>query len=214
MFGKKKHQQILALFEEHTVLVRHAVNKYEQLLVDYVSGDRTFKKDALKIHELESKADKVRFNVEYEMYKGAFLPTQREDYILVLETLDRVANKAEECGDFITLVQPPLPEMVADDIRTIARETVEQFQRLEPLLNRVLGGDYDIRHEVKEIGRAESRVDKLQFDAVHRIYESEDISKLDKLLCLMTFNAIGAVSDRIENVGDKLSLIAIKRKLA
>lgn len=214
MFGKKKHQHIMALIDEHVTLVGLAVEKYEQLLLDYLSEDKAFKAESRDIDELESKADKVRFNVEHEMYKGAFLPTQREDYVLVLETLDRVANKAEECGDFFTLVRPEIPEFVAGDIKQIAHETVAQFALLKPLMSRVLAGDYDVRDAVKDIGRAESRIDRIQFAAVHRVYKSDDVGKLDKLLCLMAFEAIAAVSDRIENVADKLSLIAIKRKLA
>jgi predicted phosphate transport protein (TIGR00153 family) len=214
MFGKKKHQQILLLMEEHASLVGQAVYKYERLLDEYLSADKAFKAESRHIDELESRADKVRFNVEYEMYKGAFLPTQREDFITALETLDRVANKAEDCGDFITLVRPPIPPAVAADVREIATVTVAAFDMLVPLLKRVLAGDYDIREQVKDVGRLESQVDRLQFHAVREAYKSKDLDKTDKLTVLMALDAIAAVSDQIENAGDKLSLIAIKRKLA
>ncbi len=69
------------------------------------------------------------------------------------------------------------------------------------------------QEQVEEIGRLEQQIDKIQFYAVRRVYRELDLEKIDKLVLKMVIDLVCGVSDRIENVGDRLSIIAIKRKM-
>ncbi len=214
MFGKKKQRKIQKLILQHAALVGEAVARYERMVVEYLAGNTEFKVESRHIDEVESEADKVRFEVEHKLFKGGLLATQREDAITMLEAVDRVANKAEACGDFLSLVRPVIPEIAHEPLREIARLTVEAYNRLPPLLDRIAEGDYAIREEIKTVGRTESQVDRIQFQVVRAVYKLPDVDKLDKYLFLETTNRVTSVSDQVENAGDALSLIAIRRKMA
>lgn len=214
MFGKKKQRKVQKLILQHAALVGDAVERYERMVAEYLDGNREFKEESRHIDEVESEADKVRFEVEHKLFKGGFLATQREDAITVLEAFDRVANKAEACGDFLSLVRPVVPDIAHEPLRKIASLTVDAYKRLVPLLDRIADGDYDIRDEIKTVGRAESKIDRLQFQVVREVYKLDELDKLEKYLFLEATNRVTSVSDRVENAGDALSLIAIRRKMA
>ena len=214
MFGKKKQRKIQKLILQHAALVGEAVERYERMVAEYLAGSGEFNEESRYIDEVESEADKVRFEVEHKLFKGGLLATQREDAITMLEALDRVANKAEACGDFPSLVRPAIPTIAHEPLREIARLTVEAYRRLPPLLERIAEGDYGIREEIKTVGRTESQVDRIQLRVVRDVYELPDLDRLDKYLFLEATDRITSVSDLIENAGDALSLIAIRRKLA
>jgi hypothetical protein len=214
IFENKKKKEVLDLVDQHCDLVRETVDRYQQLVQDYLAADKAFKEDSRQIDELESAADMIRFKVERLMYRGAFLPAHRGDYIDLLERLDRVANAAEESGDHLTLVRPAIPEIIHDDLRKMAELTVQAFAPLPAMIRGVLRNDFEQQQHVERIGELESEIDRLQFKATRTLYRDTQLEKIDKLLGKLTIDHIGKVSDRIENVGDRISLIAIKRKLA
>lgn len=40
------------------------------------------------------------------MFQGAFMPSLRETLFMTVESVDKVANRSEKIGDFLTLVSP------------------------------------------------------------------------------------------------------------
>ena len=83
-------------------------NLYSGQVHSVVEGEKEFKDVAYKIHKTESEADTVRRKIELMLYQGAFLPIYREDYIVLLELIDKVANMAESASDFILLAKTKL----------------------------------------------------------------------------------------------------------
>ncbi len=213
MFGRKKRNEIVKLVQEHGALVGQAVESYQKVIEAYLSGSGDHEQHSRQVDSLEADADRVRVSIENLLYGGGLLPTEREDFVTVLETVDRIANKAEDAGDFITLVRPKLPALVTDDILRITTLTVAAYQTLSGLQAAVLDGDYKIEVAVESIGNAESEIDAIQFRAIRKVFRKSDLERVDKLVALITIDRISHVSDYIENAGDRLLLVAMKRRL-
>jgi hypothetical protein len=213
LFRDKRQDKVIETIDGYCALVGGTVEKYVEMVNAFLDGESEYKEASRKVHELESRADKIRFSVEREMYRGAFLPAYREDYIGLLETLDRVANKAEDAADLIFLVRPDVPADVAESLREIVRITGLMGEPVVAMVRKTLRDDFDIQEQVKQIGRLEQQVDRIQFNAVRDVYRNPGLEKVDKLILKMVVDSIAEVSDKLENVGDRLSLVALKRKL-
>jgi len=214
IFGQKRkdndvEQRILAYCD----LIGKTLVECRRMIVEYMDWDNHFKEQTLKVHNLESEADEARRSIERAMYDGAFLPAYREDYITLMEYLDRVANKAEGTGDMLTLMRPDIPEPVRQDFVTIADLTVQAFRPVKPAMQKVLDGETDLQAEDREVESFEQEVDKLQFNTTRFLYKEAGMEKIDALMVKMFLDKLCNISDRIENVMDRLVLLAIKRRL-
>lgn len=213
MFRNKNQKKVMSLIFDFCDIVGQAVEDYGQTIGSYLAGEKPFKEGSKAVSEAESEADRVRYRVEHLMFEGSFLPVDREDYIALVEVLDRVANKAEDACKWLYLVRPAVPDDIVDDIREIGRLTIVAYRATHDLVHRVLDGDYEISNEVIEVAHTESDIDKIQWHATKRVYKSTEIDRLTQLELHTLIERLGAVSDRIENAADRLNLVAIKRRL-
>ena len=213
-FGRKRkddevEQRILAYCD----LIEDTLVECKRMVVEYMDWDKHFKEQTLKVHNMESEADKAKRSIERAMYDGAFLPAYREDYITLMELLDRVENKAEGSGDMLYLMRPDIPEGVRQDFVTIADLTVKAFGPIKPAIRKVIHGETDLQAEDREVDSFEQQVDTLQFAITRFTYKEAEIEKIDALMVKMFLDKLCNISDRIENVMDRLVLLAIKRRL-
>ena len=62
-----------------------------------------------EISRLEHDADEIRRKMEIEFFKGAFLPFDREDRIILAEQVDSVADMTQETAYGICLSRIKFP---------------------------------------------------------------------------------------------------------
>ncbi|MBN2799067.1 MAG: DUF47 family protein [Deltaproteobacteria bacterium] len=209
--GRKELQDVMA---QYCDLVGTTVIRFEEMLREYVAGDKHFKTDSKTIHEVESQADAFRLEIERHMFKAGVLPAYRQDYITLLETLDRIANKAEEAADFLYLVRPALPPELHQHVTDIGLATLKAWELLPPAVAKVIAQDFKVKKAVEAIGTLESEVDALQWTATRIVYRDLPLDRCQKMELRLFIDQIGDVSDRIENAADRLAVISIKHKLA
>ncbi len=215
MLRRKRNLEVNTLIRKHVELVMSAVHELSQVLSHYLKDEQAYKEGSHRVHNLESEADRLRFDIEHLLFAGAYLPNQRQDWIDILESLDRVANKAEDASDAIVLMRPPISEPVGENLLEVMNLTVEAFSHVPDLIEKFLLGEFqNVRDAAREMGRVESKVDQLQFDTTRMIYKGKDLDTALKLTLMLFLERLTAVSDQIENLGDCLSLIAIKRRLS
>jgi len=214
IFGQKRkdeavEQRILAYCD----LIGETLVECKRMVVEYMDWDKHFKEQTRKVHDMESEADETRRSIERGMFDGAFLPAYREDYITLMEFLDRVSNKAEGTGDMLYLMRPDIPEPVRQNFVTIANLTIQAFRPIKPAIEKVLDGETDLQVEDREVESFEQEVDKIQFNTTRFLYKDAGIEKVDALMVKLFLDKLCNISDRIENVMDRLVLLAIKRRL-
>lgn len=214
LFGKKQDKAVTALLFEYIDVIKKTVDEFRRMVYEYIEWDNHFKERSRKVHEMEHHADVIRRQIERAMFEGAFLPAYREDYIALLERLDRVANKAEDAADTLYLMRPDIPELIRPAFKQIADLTVEAFAPIPEGIRNLLDGETDISGLEEFVEGREQMIDKLQFDSIRSLFKELGVEKVDALLLKGTIDQLCDVSDKIENVTDAMAIIAIKRKLA
>ncbi len=213
IFGDPKTKKVHKLIIEFCDLVGHAVSEYEHLIKDYLDWDKHFKQVSKEVRKTESKADDLLKCIERTMLEGAMLPAYREDYIGLLETLDKVANKAEDVAQTVRLVRPDIPEPIRPVLAQVAAITVEQWKPVPGMVQGLLDGRTGLVDEADFLDDKEGEIDKLQRQTTRVIFRDLDIELAHKMLLKQLLDQCCHVSDQIENVGDHISLIAIKHSL-
>jgi uncharacterized protein len=214
LFGKKQDKAVTEQLYVYIEVIKKTVDEFKRMVYEYIDWDKHFKEQSRKVHDMEHEADVVRRQIERAMFEGAFLPAYREDYIALLEKLDRVANKAEDAADTLYLMRPDVPEQIRPAFKQIADLTVEAFAPIPDGIRKLLDGETDIRELEEYVEGREQMIDKLQFDSIRSLFKELNMEKVDALLLKVMIDQLCDVSDKIENVTDIMAIIAIKRKLA
>ncbi len=213
IYGDTKTKQVHALILEFCDVVGHAVVEHQHLIRDYLDWDKHFKQVSKEVRKTESKADDLCKQIERAMLSGAMLPAFREDYIGLLESLDRVANRAEDVAQTVRLVRPDIPEPIRSAFSEVAALTVEQWQPVPDMVRGLLEGRSGLIDEADFLDKKEGEIDKIQRSTTRIIFRDLDIELAHKMLIKQLLDEVCHVSDQIENVGDNISLIAIKHSL-
>lgn len=212
MFGGKKTKELHDLIENHFEIIEKVLNEFRKMLGDYLALDKQFKEEAYQIHKMEHDADQVRHQVERKLYEGALLPIYRQDYLMLAETADKIANRAEAVGDFIVLTRPPVPEELKEEIVKLVDDTIDAFEPLKRVLDLHISDQEGVLEAANIVAERERVVDKSLWYLTKKVFKS-DMQKADKLHLKQLLDLIGSISNIMEDAADQFEIMAVKRKL-
>ncbi len=209
----KKEKEVIELIEKHADKVQECLTIAIDTLKAYFENDIPKAKNlARQVDKIEAQADMIRHDVRDKLYFGAYMPILREDIYKLVESMDKVANFAEECCDFFLNQRPKIPEELKSDFFNITQVSLGIGDSLKHAVLCYLKGICPTkvsRGHAKDIGLVESKVDSLEWDLTKKIFSSDlEIGHKTHLrLCLDT---IVEVSDRAEDSADQLELVTLK----
>lgn len=163
-------------------------------------------------HKMESRADDLRKKIEWEMYSKALLPESRGDILGLLETMDKIPNKAESILYQIQLQRLRWPEELTRSLRRIVDLTCEAIQLVYEAAKALISQEGDIHQLADGIDDKESECDHAERDIIARIF-AMDIDTAEKALLKELIIELGTLTDRAENVSDRLTLLSVKRRV-
>jgi hypothetical protein len=212
MFFEKKEEAADKLLVKHFEVVGNVLDEFRKMFVYYIQSDKRFKEQAFRIHTMEHEADLIRREVQLKLYEGAFLPIYREDYVTLAESVDKIANTAEDVGDYLVLTRPAIPDFLVEDLMKMIDETVKGYEPLKDSFN-LMRADMSKLFEIRnKVGESEQSVDSLYWDLTKKAFKS-DIELARKLHLKGLLDLIGKITNRMEDVADHFEIMAIKRKL-
>jgi predicted phosphate transport protein (TIGR00153 family) len=163
-------------------------------------------------HKMESRADDLRKKIEWEMYSKALLPESRGDILGFLETMDKIPNKAESILYQIQLEKLRLPEELTSSLRRIVDLICQAIQLVYEAAKGLISQEGDIHQLADRIDDKESECDHAERDIIARIF-AMDIDTAEKALLKELIIELGTLTDRAENVSDRLTLLSVKRRV-
>lgn len=205
----KKRDEVRDLVFEHLACVRTALEAFEQATLAYfVKHDREEAAEfALETHRAEGKADDIRRDVEKAMITGALLPPSRRQILEVVEQADTLANAAEASLDNLLLQQVLVPEAVVPSILEILDLSVKVYEEVECAIRALFAGKAPETLEcVDRIEQAEGAVDHIEREALKQLF-AMDIDLAEKLHVAAYVGELVKISDRAEDLSDRLALI-------
>lgn len=169
-----------------------------------------------EVNRAESRCDDIRREIEVLLYSKALFPESRGDMLGLLESMDRVPNEAESAVNMIKTHHIQIPsefQMGIVKLTEVSRRCVLALLEAEERLY--------TRYQtaVESIGRVdelESEADVLELTLTEQIFGGHfkiELDALQKILLRDLIQKLAAVSDRAENVADRIRIIVAKRSI-
>lgn len=213
-FGKE------SLVEEHSrqhvELVYQCVYKLKEIMLPFYKGDfELLDAKVIEMSIMETQADEVRRIMEIEFYKGAFLPFDREDRIILAELVDNVADITEEAAYGISLSRITFPPEYQEDFDELVEEVINSISVLKDcieLLDVDLGKALKKAHEVEEREVAVDIIERKIIKKLYKSYRNDEFGILRLIELKKMVTRLGNIVDRAEDASDRVPIIAAKRR--
>ena len=212
----KRESKVEQYSKEHVEMVYDCLKRLKKLMkYFYIDKYDSIDETVEEISQLEHAADEIRRQMEIEFFKGAFLPFDREDRIILAEQVDSVADMTQETAYGICLSRIHFPGDYKEDFTDLIDsvfDTVTALKKCIELLDEDLGDALKKAHEVEKL---EDDVDKIERKILKRLYSSyknEEIDILTHIELKSTVMRLGNIADRAENASDRVPIIVAKRK--
>ncbi len=195
--------------------------QWKKCLEDFKAGMEIYLDEGLgekfnyyvqQVHKTEDRADELRRKVEWEMYSKALLPESRGDILGFLETMDKIPNKAESLLNQIKLQRLEFPKELNPNLQRIVALSCEAIQLVYEAATNLISRKGGIHKLADEIGVKETECDHAEQDTIEKIF-TMDIDKADKILLKEFIIELGNLTDRAEDVSERLTLLSVKRRV-
>ncbi len=207
-----KTNKLLEMLEGYLGKVTECMEQAQKTLLLYLDKGCCEEFDGLvtKTHIAESCSDDLRREIEIILYEKALMPESRGDILGLLETVDRIPNKAESVAFQMQTEALKIPDEFKSDLRKIININLNIFEDIKRAIRAVFKNIKDVRHITNEIDKKESNSDSMERDLIKKLFRS-DIDTGEKILLKELIIEIGSISDRAEDTADRLNIMAVKR---
>ncbi|MEW6381115.1 MAG: DUF47 family protein [bacterium] len=163
-----------------------------------------------QINRTEAEADDLRREIELTLYEKALIPESRGDILGVMESVDKIPNKAQSVILQIDTECLHIPEMFKNDFRQLAEVNFLTFKDVARAVQALFDNAREVRKITAEIGVKERASDAIERGLIRKIFLSSTPVG-EKILLKELIIETGNISDRAEDAGDRLNIIAAKR---
>jgi predicted phosphate transport protein (TIGR00153 family) len=209
----KKEKKVVALALEHADVAAQCLD----IMVPALKGVTTGQLDELaenadRVNHLETRADGLLREMRDLLYSGAYLPTVRGDLYRLLSKVDKIANRAEGCLNFVSCQRPSNLGPYAGDFAEILDMTVDCFAQLRDAMRAFLSpqGEVDeFRARTRKVRDIETRIDEIERSVTIKLFRT-DLALAEKQHVAELLSRVVRISDQIENTADELELLSLK----
>jgi hypothetical protein len=215
-----------SVFSDKTIALETEVENYLNTISDaaliFLEGVKAYlrgKKDRFEeyyeeIKKTESQADDTRREIKQQLYTYMLIPESRGDVLGLLETLDDVVDMSEKVLEQFSIEKPEIPTELIEyfqELTELSSKCVEQLVKA----SRAFFKEIKMVNEyVNKVHFYEHEADKVEERLKRKAFQSGIIEKFSYRVNMRYFaEKIAKVSDIAEEVAERLSVYAIKRKL-
>jgi len=214
MFWDKKEQQVKEFMKEHLVKIKECLDLFETTIGLYLDGkEEEANVSSYNVHKKEHEADECRRKILAKLAEGAFLPFFREDYIGIVELVDKIANRAKTVTQTMVIEGPKIPQEMREDIRVLTHKAVITLEPLLKLFDVPLLDKSKSLALIQEISTREQVADSIEFKILKKLFKEINISLAEKIIIGNLVTIIAEVADAIENVGDRVQILISKQAI-
>ncbi|MDC0358410.1 TIGR00153 family protein [Oligoflexia bacterium] len=212
MLFTNKQKKIESQLENYCHQVTLCIQGMCTAFRDYnATGDRLqLKENFTFVRKCEGTADDIRREIEVMMYSKALFPESRGDILRLVEAMDKVPNQAEAAVSMLLTHHIVIPEAFQDDILELAHTCKRCVDALLESVEKLFSDFTNATIAVGKVDELESKADHIEQNLTERIFSS-DIDGVEKILLRDLIEAMGTVSDRAENAGDRIRIYVAKR---
>jgi uncharacterized protein len=212
MFAFKKNIKLMAMLDEYLNVARETINQFK-IAIEYLlehGMDDHFTMMAEKTHRSESNADDIRRRIELFLYEKSLMPETRRDMLLMIETLDRVPNRAERIIYMYVTQKTKVYPAIENDLKELLTLSVETFDETVKATLDCFGKMSHVKEANRIVDNNETLGDHLERKMITKIFES-DLDIGEKILQKEFVLEFGAICDLCESVLDRIVICSVKR---
>ena len=207
--------------QEHMRIVSQCIAEIPPLFDALIKKDREQIKTVVdKIGNLESQADKIKNEFRGHMPKPLLLAVDRRDILELIQEQDSIADVAERICGILTVREMEVPEALKTLLPELIQQTMditaraaEIIEQLDELLAVGFVGKQSaiVTDRIASVKRSEHNIDELLINFNRTLFSIEDQMKpVSVVLWYQLSELIGEISNKAENVGDRLMLFLSK----
>jgi len=191
---------------EGGLVFREGINAY--LAADAADFDAAI----AKIDKLEARADKLSREVESHLYRHSLIPEHRGDVLGLLENTDNIIDRIKTSLHQFSVEQPVIPEIYHEGFRKLADASCEAAEAVIVSARAFFRDADSVKDNLYKVHHFEKEAD-LVSDALKRSVFASDLDLAHKIHLRYFALNVELVSDRAEEVADRLAIYAIKRNI-
>jgi hypothetical protein len=146
------------------------------------------------------------------MYRGAFLPNFRGDFLGLVENFDRIANRAEGIADHIILTKILIPDELIDDLAEQFRMSLKTYKSLKDAAEMLFEDLEQAAELVLKTEKLEHAEDSFERNLIKKVF-SMDIELAHKSQLRELVMSIGDIADLSEDCSDRIEIVVLKRRV-
>lgn len=172
---------------------------------------------AKQIGELESEADVIKNSFRLDMPTTLLLPVDRRDLLSLMTDQDRLSDICEEIGKIMSyrvMVVPeplkPLIDELLEGTIEISGEAKKMIEELDELVEVGFGGGREldkVTEIIKGVRKSEHNIDSILNRTRKALFDIEtELNPVDVMFWYKIIELVGDISNKAENIGDRVSL--------
>ena len=158
-----RERSILGDVDQHLAMVKECVVAYQRLVSACAAGERPVKGLLGTVFELEARAKEKRRDISGKIAEGAFFGGVREDILNLMQTNDRIADKAKDASRLIAITA----DGNAASLEFLRSEHMTEFQKnllaavtaLESLIQALQDDKHTVLSKVRAVEDFEEAAD-------------------------------------------------------
>lgn len=198
--------EFLDTVAEGALVYRSGVNAY------LAGAEADFEAAITEISRLENVADKLSREVESHLYSHSLIPEHRGDVLGLLENTDNIIDTAKMSLTQFSVEHPDIPEIFREGYRKLVEASYQAADAVV-VSTRAFFRDVDaVKDTLFKVHHYEKEADGIS-DTLKRAVFASDLELAHKTQLRYFAINVEKVSDRAEEVADRLAIYAIKRNI-
>lgn len=213
LFGKTRFlvgliEEFLDKISEGVIIVEMGIRAY---LIAHEESEICLEK-LNQIIEVKSRCSELRRTIVTMLYTEMLLPDARGDVLRLLGSLFELLDEMGDNYQELMIVQPRgLPEF-GQDFADLTGMAIRSVQAVVVAARTFFRMPAAVREHINEVRVFEDESDKIAWRLKRRIFAAE-LSFEQRFQLREAVVMIDSMADKAENIGDDLSIFAIKRSL-
>ena len=160
-----------------------------------------------RLHVLTDSAENMR------LYRESLIPDHRGDVLGLLENIDNVIDEAKKTLAQFAVERPEIPSDLAPDYLELARAGTQAAQHLVSAVRAFFRDLTVVPDHIHKVYFYEKEADRLADRLKRKIFTRDDLDLAHKIHLRYFCLHVETLSDRAEEVADRLAIYTIKRTL-
>ena len=206
-------KELEAQIDEFLDAVSESALVFKLGIKNYLQSESNIFEQRIKtISDLENKADNLRRSIENRLYMHTLIPEHRGDVLAILENTDNVIDTLKETLIQFDIEQPDIPQGLYNAFIDLTNMSIESTESLVHAIRAFFKDVRAVTDHLHKVMFYEKEADRIG-DNIKRDAFKMDL-ELSKKIHLRYFALhIQNVSDRAEEVADRLAIYTIKRTI-